>query len=159
MSPPWGHFWGKVKKLIENSIASYEFYGYHKMLDAIHQIWEEGTSVPAVPSVISGIVGHYQKDCIIFGIITYRQFCIGPVQWVVKKIKWGGLVRLVSIRGRWVSVRQNSLRLGERGSPSTQLLQTIQTHRKNTQTHRQRYRQRKTRGQNERESIMSHNGK
>ena len=48
------------------------------------------------------------------------------VQWVVKKIKWGGLVSRVSISGWWVSVRQNTLRLGER-RPSTQLLKTIQT--------------------------------
>ena len=68
------------------------------------------------------------------------------VQWVVKKIKWGGLVSWVSISGWWVSVRQNTLRLGER-RPSTQLLKTIQTDGKThtdkiqtENTHRQKYR-------------------
>ena len=54
------------------------------------------------------------------------------VQWVVKKIKWTGKL---GVNQGEVGVR---LRLGERGSASTHLLQTIQTHRKNTQTYRQK---------------------
>ena len=73
------------------------------------------------------------------------------MQWVVKKIKWARLVSLVSIRGRWVSVSQNSLRLGRRGSASTQLLQTIQTHRKTD-------RQRNTHRQNEQTIICTAEG-
>ena len=46
------------------------------------------------------------------------------VQWVVKKIKWTGKL---GVNQGEVGVR---LRLGERGSASTHLLQTIQTHRK-----------------------------
>ena len=57
------------------------------------------------------------------------------VQWVVKKIKWTGKL---GVNQGEVGVR---LRLGERGSASTHLLQTIQTHRhteKNTQTYGQK---------------------
>ena len=58
--------------------------------------------------------------------------------WLLKRLN--GLVRLVSIRGRWVSVRQNSLRLGERGCPSTQAasIRYRHTEKKHTDTQTER---------------------